>query len=120
VVAPLPPGQQPPQDDPLAGVTLTWAGDGKVVALPDDAAVAAEAVPQPIAWDGIPDVQLYDRTTSQWVELPHPTARREFRIADPERYVDETGAFLVRFVNRGGQDMGTWFVPLVRLEGDAA
>ena len=52
--------------------------------------------------------------------LPHLAARREVRIAEPERYVDETGAFLARFVNRGDVNTTTWFVPLVRLEGEAA
>ena len=53
------------------------------------------------------------------MELPHPTLRREFRVADAARYVDQTGAFLVRFVNRSA-DMGANFAPLVRLDGEAA
>lgn len=122
-VGPLPPEQQPPQDDPLNDITLGMAGvdanGGKVVAIPDggnDAGVAEAAIP----WDGIPDVQLFDRTAGLWMEMPHFSAGREMQISDPARYVDETGAFLVRFVNRGGDGMGSWFVPLVRLEGEAA
>jgi hypothetical protein len=42
------------------------------------------------------------------------------RIADPGRYVDEGGAFLVRFVNRAGQQMTTYFSLVARLEGVAA
>jgi hypothetical protein len=91
------------------------AGGVAVVPIAPDAA-APEALP---IWDGIPDVQLFDRVTERWVELPHLEARREVRIADPTRYVNETGAFLVRFVNRGDQGMVTWFTPLWRLEGVA-
>ncbi len=118
-VQPLPPDEQPPQDDPLDGVTFRWGPDGKLV-LGDDGTGDEPAAAAARQWDGIPDVQLFDRTTESWVELPHPTARREFQVAEPARYVDETGAFLVRMVNRGAQDMTIWFVPLVRLEGEAA
>jgi hypothetical protein len=125
LVGPLPPEQQPPQDDPLDGVTRGFAaveGDGAgVVAIPDQGNGVAEAPARAeLPWDGIPDVQLFDRTTGLWMELPHLAAGREVTIAEPERYVDETGAFLARFVNRGDETMGAWFVPLVRLEGEAA
>jgi hypothetical protein len=125
LVGPLPADQQPPQDDPVAGVTRPVAqveGDGGgVVAAPDAGNGDAEAPARvDIPWDGIPDIQLFDRTTGLWMELPHVAARREVRIAEPERYVDETGAFLARFVNRGDVNTTTWFVPLVRLEGEAA
>ena len=126
-VVPLPPTQQPPQDDPVGDTQLTFAPDGLGVKGDVDPGVVGdeEAPPQPVPdpvafWDGVPDVQLFDRVTGAWMELPHPIAQREFRIADPARYVDETGAFLVRFVNRGAQDMTTWFTPIMRLEGEAA
>jgi len=123
-VQPLPADQQPAQDDPLSGVTLSFSPDGTDVKVPSDGSAAgnAAAVPVPAPatiWDGLPAVQVFDRVTGTWIELPHAGMRQEFRIADPARYVDDSGAVLVRFVNRGGPDMTTWFTPLVRLEGDA-
>jgi len=130
LVPPLPADAQPAQDDPVGDIALASAPDGMGLKGGDDAGVAAPAdqgvaepqpVPAPAAfWDGLPDVQLFDRTAEAWVEFPHPTMQQEFRIAEPARYVDETGAFLVRLVNRGDQAMTTWFLPIVRLEGDAA
>jgi hypothetical protein len=130
---PLPEAQQPPQDDPIGDAVLGFqdgglmgAGDGDDVggapgAVADQPLIEPQPLGEPGAfWDGLPDLQLLDRTTGRWVEFPHPVAHREFRIASPERYVDERGAFVVRFVNRGGRDMTTWFSPLVRLEGEAA
>jgi hypothetical protein len=120
-VGPLPADRQPPQDDPLDGITLGVggaAGDGlDEVGAPDAAEVRAR---EDMPWDGIPDLQLFDRTTGLWMELPHLAAGREVQVSEPGRYVDETGAFLIRFVNRGGEGMGSWFVPLARLEGEAA
>jgi len=105
-------------------VTLSFSPDGTDVKVPSDGSAAgnAAAVPVPAPatiWDGLPAVQVFDRVTGTWIELPHAGMRQEFRIADPARYVDDSGAVLVRFVNRGGPDMTTWFTPLVRLEGDA-
>ncbi|MFN8620179.1 MAG: hypothetical protein U0869_05465 [Chloroflexota bacterium] len=120
VVEPLPADQQPAQDDPLGGVVAVLDPSLIKSDVPPDAPVAvAPGAGAPASWDGLPDVQLYDRTTGTWQELPHATWSREFSVADPARYVDDTGAVLVRFVNRGGQDQSTWFAPLVRLEGIA-
>jgi hypothetical protein len=126
-IEPLPADQQPPQDDPV-GTTVARIADGlgEVVGGDDAGGVAIDpvapdgAAPDEVpAWDGIPDIQLFDRMTERWMELPHLVARREVRIADPGRYVNESGAFLVRFVNRGDQGMITWFTPMWRLEGVA-
>jgi len=71
--------------------------------------------------DGLPDFQLFDHTTQQWVEFPHPNAFSSYLIADPQRYVDQSGAVLIRFVNRAessqfGEDQ-KYFQVVLRLEG---
>ncbi len=69
----------------------------------------------------MPDYQLFDRTTQKWVEFPHPGRERSYLIADPQRYVDESGAILFRFVNRSdpGQfgEEQKYFQLQIRLEG---
>jgi hypothetical protein len=106
-VAPLPADRQPAQEDPMI--------------LPG-AARGAEAPPDGVAPGEmgmlLPAFQLFDRTTGLWVEFPQPTNGREMRIASPERYVDETGALRVRFVNRVANS-GTYFSISARLEGTA-
>ncbi len=78
--------------------------------------------PGAVGWDPMPDYQLYDHTTQMWVEFPHPDqAQSSFRITNPERYVDESGAIQFRFINRNdagefGEDQ-KYFNLLVRLEG---
>jgi hypothetical protein len=127
VVAPLPSDEQPAQDDPVGTTALTFEPGGMGVngGDVDPGVVVDQPAPEPVPdparfWDGLPDVQLFDRIADRWVEVPHPVMQREFRIADPARYVDETGAFLVRFVNRGDAGMSSYFLPIVRLEGEAA
>jgi hypothetical protein len=69
----------------------------------------------------LPAFQLFDRTTQQWVEFPQPDVTNSYLIADPQRYVDGSGAVLIRFVNRTeagqfGEDQ-RYFQLLIRLEG---
>ncbi|TAK01024.1 MAG: hypothetical protein EPO36_06670 [Chloroflexota bacterium] len=56
---------------------------------------------EPPRFDGIPEVELFDRTgEGAWVRFPHMGQGAIYRIADPERYIDPaTGQVLVRFVN---------------------
>ena len=64
----------------------------------------------------IPRVQLFDRTTDEWVEFPPLVLSRSYRIPNPERYVDSSGALLVRFVMRPAGTIAEFtFDP--RLEG---
>jgi hypothetical protein len=59
-----------------------------------------EAEPCPIIQDGMPDLDLLDRQTGEWVELPHLDAGIAYELADPGRWVDPTtGEVQVRFVN---------------------
>jgi hypothetical protein len=52
-------------------------------------------------FDGVPEVELFDRTgDGAWIRFPHMGQGAVYRIADPERYIDPaTGQVLVRFVN---------------------
>ena len=50
--------------------------------------------------DGLPEVELFDLTTSAWVRLPSLDGGSRYSVAQPERYIDAaTGTVLVRFVN---------------------
>jgi hypothetical protein len=68
--------------------------------------------------DGIPDVEIFDRTgEGRWVRLPHLGQGGTYAIADPERYVDPaTGQILIRFVNEQ-QDSGVGFQFNVAISG---
>src|SRR5450759_5198992 len=51
-------------------------------------------------FDGLPEVDLFDRTAGAWVRLPHIAGGVATSVKDPDRYVDPTsGSVLVRFVN---------------------
>jgi len=56
---------------------------------------------QPVRLDGIPELELFDRTgAGSWVRLPHVAQGSAYSIKDPERYVDPaSGQVLIRFVN---------------------
>lgn len=99
---PLPEAEQPDQVDPVATTVVDPSVGVGVKGFVD----------------GLPDLQLYDRAAGRWVEFSHPSGGLEFRIASPERFVDETGTLSVRFVNRGNQDGGNYFSLVARLEGD--
>jgi len=137
LIQPLPADQQPDQDDPLgedgpAPSPAPGASPAADCANPpcDDVLPpggGAEPGKPPIApgpdgrFDTLPDFQLFDRTTQLWVEFAHPDMTRSYLIADPQRYVDESGGVLFRFVNR--DDPGEFgegqkdFQLLIRIEG---
>ena len=121
VLQPLPPDEQPSQDDPLsegaAASPTPIATDGTNQPPPP----CCKGGPVGVPGDTLPDFQLFDRTTQQWVEFPHPNVTSSYVIADPQRYVDPSGAVLFRFVNRSaagqfGEDQ-KYFQLLIRLEG---
>ena len=67
-------------------------------------------------FDGTPDIELFDRTTSAYVRLPHVSGQA-IAVDHPERYVDPaTGTVLVRLVNSRADGVGFQF--FVRIEGD--
>ena len=61
---------------------------------------------QPVV-DGLPDVELYDLSSSAWRRLPHLTAGSRYAVADPSHYVDPgTGNLLVRLINSSNDSVG--------------
>jgi hypothetical protein len=79
------------------------------------------ATDQPIAppknFDGLPDVEIFDRTTEQWMSLGHLEPSRVYSVAEPERYVDPaTGTVIVRFVNEDLESVNFQFG--VQIEGE--
>lgn len=68
-------------------------------------------------FDGLPEVDLFDRTAGAWVRLPHLGGGVPASIKDPERFVDPTGgSVLVRFVNDRTDGVGFQFA--VRIDGE--
>jgi hypothetical protein len=68
-------------------------------------------------FDGLPEVDLFDRIAGAWVRLPHLGGGVPASIKDPERYVDPTGgSVLVRFVNDRTDSVGFQFA--VRIDGE--
>jgi hypothetical protein len=72
--------------------------------IPLDCTDPASTVPEGCVariQDGLPEVELFDRTGSGlWVRLPHLSQGISYAISDPGRYVDPaTGQVLVRYVN---------------------
>ncbi len=58
-------------------------------------------------FDGLPEVELFDLTASDWKRLPHLTGGTRFAIADPARFVDAaTGTVLMRLVNENTDGVG--------------
>jgi hypothetical protein len=68
------------------------------------------------AFDGAPDIELFDRTTGSWVRLPHISGQA-VAVNEPARYVDPTtGTVLVRLSNSRADGVGFQF--FVRIEGN--
>ena len=118
--SPLPAGGQPDPDDPLGEnePSPDPSGDPSATGEPDP----DEPAPgKPLGNNGLPAYQLFDRVAQTWLEFPHPQPSASYVINDPQRYVDDRGAVLLRFVNRGeqaqfGQEQ-QFFQLSVRLEG---
>lgn len=102
-VEPLPPDQQPAQDDPMSLPTPTGGEAQQVGAMQIQ----------------LPAFQLFDRTTGRWVEFPAVSSGREMRIVEPERYLDESGVLRMRFLNRV-PNSGVYFSVSARIEAEVA
>ncbi len=118
VLEPLPAAEQPDPDDPLGDGGPTQSPDPNATpgpsASPDGNGVnppcckpivpvpppVAPGAPNALGIETLPAFQMFDRTTQQWVEFPQPDVTSSYLIADPQRYVDGSGAVLLRFVNR--------------------
>jgi hypothetical protein len=65
-----------------------------------------EGCVQPV-FDGLPEIELYDLTTSAWRRLPHLAGGTRYAVADPGHYVDPgTGTVLVRMINNNNESVG--------------
>jgi hypothetical protein len=75
------------------------------------------APPPPDQFDGVPEVEVFDRTgDGAWRRLPHFQAGTAYDLDHPDRYVDPaSGTIQVRFVNDHQDGVGISF--LVSLEG---
>jgi hypothetical protein len=61
-------------------------------------------------FDGLPEVEVLDRTTGEWRRLPHFTQGTNYSLSDPDKYVDPaTGTIQVRFVNDRSDGVGMAF-----------
>ena len=109
-LAPLPEAAQPDQEDPLAEPDPTEPGSGQPPEDPLDPEGAFEEAE-------LPRLQLFDRVAGRWLEFEPLTRFKAYRIAGPERYVDASGGFRVRFVNRFGEQSSVYFSLQTRLEG---
>ncbi len=70
-----------------------------------------------LGWDGMPEVEIFDLTSSEWVRLPHLSGGSSYAVDEPTRYVEPTsGKVLLRFVNDRGDGVGFTFD--VGLTGD--
>ncbi len=59
------------------------------------------------AFDGIPEVEVYDIEADEWRRLPHLQAGSVYGLADPDRYIDPTsGGALIRYVNDSADSVG--------------
>lgn len=90
---PLPDEEQPDSDAPLASTPRAGEGDREM-----------------------PRLQLFDRSVGRWIEFEPLRRETTYSIPEPDRYVDEMGAFRVRFVVRS--DEHAMFSVSARLEGD--
>jgi hypothetical protein len=62
---------------------------------------------QAAGFDGLPEVEVFDLTSSAWKRLPHLNGGSRYAVANPERYVDPaTGTVLLRFVNDRNDGVG--------------
>ena len=68
---------------------------------------------------GVPSIELFDRTSSTWVGFATLNLGQSATIAHPERFVDRNGALLVRFSYADPQRQGqqTYFNLAVSIEG---
>ena len=123
---PLPAAQQPDQDDPVEGIAPPGdTTDPDATPDPGDPTGPADE-PRPGKPGanmpfGLPAFQLFDRESQLWVEFPAFEPAVPYRIANPERYVDNGGSVLMRFVNRAeaGQfgEEQVYFQVATRIEG---
>ena len=53
-----------------------------------------------LAFEGMPELEVFDVAASEWRRLPHLTQGQRYSLASAANYVEpSTGTLLVRFVN---------------------
>ena len=102
------------------GPISATATGGELLPLPADEQPASDSPmasnPRPAEGAAhLPRLQLFDRLAERWVEFEPADTRRSYTIPDAGRYVDEAGAFRVRFVLRSNEY--AHFAFSARLEG---
>jgi len=127
LIEPLPADEQPDQDDPLIIESAGPIPSQGPTPSPDPNATPDPNPPPPdkprgAMPFGLPAFQLFDRVSGLWVEFPELNPAVPYRIASPERYVDNAGTVLMRFVNRAeaGEFPGeeqVYFQLSTRIEG---
>jgi hypothetical protein len=108
-IEPLPDAQQPPQDDPLGEGQDQPGGGGEEP--------PGKPASEPWPGGGLPAVQVFDHVAGLWYELPEMNDARGYSLAEPRRWVDDSGRLLLRFVNRNDRGMPFWFTVAARMEG---
>jgi hypothetical protein len=129
IIEPLPADQQPDQDDPVESASAQPTTSADPNATPGPSATPVAPIPPikpgapgaPQMPFGLPALQLFDHVSQQWVEFDSFQPSVPHRIASPERYVDNGGSVLMRFVNRAeaGQfgEEQVYFQVATRVEG---
>lgn len=62
------------------------------------------------AADGLPEIEVLDRATGEWIQFQHLAQGRSYTLPDPKRWVDPaTGEVQVRFVNETANQLSFQF-----------
>ena len=102
-------------------VGLTFGGDvslpaGKTRTLEETTRCEPGSDGCVVPQDGLPDIEVLDVRTGQWVQFKHLVQGASYELPDPARWLDAaTGELQVKFVNER-QDQISFMFP-VRIEG---
>lgn len=103
-VGPQPEPSAEPSPEPVVCITKPCNNPG-------------QPVPLPANFDGLPDVEIFDRSSGGWMTMGHLEQGRVYSIEKPERFVDPaTGSVIIRFVNDRQDSVGFQFN--VQIEGE--
>lgn len=113
-VAPVDISARPLGEDPIGPPAPAPSADP---AAPNATPGPIPNVAPPVNIDGLPDVEIFDRITEEWMSLGHLEASRVYSVDVPERYVDPaTGTVILRFVNDSQESVSFQFN--VQIEGE--
>jgi len=111
-----------PLPDPLPPAEPGQTGAGAVAggqAGTDDGPAPPPGAVKPGILQGVPNIELFDRTAGAWVAFAQLALGQSAVIAAPQRYVDASGGLLVRFSHDDPLDEGqqVYFNFAVSIEG---